>query len=138
MEQYAEIRVKLDGWRCERRVIVTRILKPANPTPQDEFWGLDQAEFWAYVTNLDVKQATPAQSVLAYRKRGDAENVFDELKNQWGFSGFCSGKGVVQRNGRPPAVSHLQPVEPVCAGAQARGLPPRGDHQPRRPAGHAR
>jgi hypothetical protein len=39
MEQYAEIRVKLDGWRCERRVIVTRILKPANPTPQDVFWG---------------------------------------------------------------------------------------------------
>jgi hypothetical protein len=42
-----------------------------------------------------VQQATPAQSVLAYRKRGDAESVLDELKNQWGFSGFCSGKGVV-------------------------------------------
>jgi hypothetical protein len=95
MEQYAEIRVKLDGWSCERRVIVTRILKPANPTPQDVFWGLDQEEFCAYVTNLDVQQATPPQIVLTYRKRGDAENVFDELKNQWGFSGFCSGKGVV-------------------------------------------
>jgi hypothetical protein len=59
------------------------------------FWGLDQEEFCAHVTNLDVQQATPAQSVLAYRKRGDAENVLDELKNQWGLSGFCSGKGVV-------------------------------------------
>ena len=27
-----------------------------------------------------------------YRKRADAENVFDELKNQWGFDGFCSRK----------------------------------------------
>jgi hypothetical protein len=25
-----------------------------------------------------------------YRQRADAENVFDELKNQWGFSGFCA------------------------------------------------
>jgi hypothetical protein len=47
------------------------------------------------VTNLDVQQAAPAQTVLTYRKRGDAENVFDELKNQCGFSDFCSGKGVV-------------------------------------------
>ena len=47
------------------------------------------------MTNLDVQQAAPAQIVLTYRKRGDAENVFDELKNQWGFTGFCSGKGVV-------------------------------------------
>ena len=25
-----------------------------------------------------------------YRQRADTENVFDELKNQWGFSGFCA------------------------------------------------
>ena len=25
-----------------------------------------------------------------YQDRADAENVFDELKNQWGFSGFCA------------------------------------------------
>ena len=95
MEQYAETRVQLEGWSCERRIIVTRTLKPANPSPQDVFWGLDKEEFCAYVTDLDAQQATPAQIVLTYRKRGDAENVFDELKNQWGFSGFCSGKGVV-------------------------------------------
>jgi len=95
IEQYAETRVKLEGWSCERRVIVTRTLKPANPSPQDVFWGVDKEEFCAYVTDLDAQHATPAQIVLTYRKRGDAENVFDELKNQWGFSGFCSGKGVV-------------------------------------------
>ncbi|MBI3885755.1 MAG: transposase [Opitutae bacterium] len=27
-----------------------------------------------------------------YRQRADTENVFDELKNQWGFSGFCGRK----------------------------------------------
>ena len=32
---------------------------------------------------------------MLYRKRADAENVFDELKNQWGFTGFCSHKAVV-------------------------------------------
>lgn len=95
IEQYAETRVKLEGWSRERRIIVTRTLKPASPSPQDVFWGTDQEEFCAYVTDLDAQQATPAQIVLTYRKRGDAENVFDELKNQWGFSGFCSGKGVV-------------------------------------------
>ncbi len=94
-EQYAETRVRLDGWSCERRVIVTRTLKPANPSPQDVFWGQDQEEFCAYVTDLTAAEAPPAQVVLTYRKRGDAENVFDELKNQWGFAGFCSGKGVV-------------------------------------------
>jgi hypothetical protein len=101
MEQYAEIREKLDGWSCERCVIVTRILKPANPTPQDVFWGLDQAEFCAYVTNLDVQQATPAQIVLTYRKCGDAQNVFDELKNQWASAAFAAAKAWSAK--RPPA-----------------------------------
>ncbi|HEY9249184.1 MAG TPA: transposase [Rariglobus sp.] len=59
------------------------------------FWGADEEEFCAYVTNLDEQHASPAQVVLTYRKRADAENVFDELKNQRGFDGFCSGKGVV-------------------------------------------
>lgn len=95
LKQYAETRVKLEGWSCERRIILTRKLKPANRSPHDVFWGADQEEFCAYVTNLEPHQATPAQVVLTYRKRGDAENVFDELKNQWGFDGFCSGKGVV-------------------------------------------
>ena len=95
LEQTAETRVQLDGWSCERRILVTRTLTPANPSPQDVFWGADQEEFGAYVTNLDAAEATPAHGVLAYRKRADAENVFDELKNQWGFAGICSGKGVV-------------------------------------------
>ena len=29
------------------------------------------------------------------RKRTDTENVFDELKNQWDFRGYCSKRAVV-------------------------------------------
>jgi hypothetical protein len=28
--------------------------------------------------------------VELYGQRADTENVFDELKNQWGFKGFCT------------------------------------------------
>lgn len=47
------------------------------------------------MTYITADEASPAQVVLSYCKRADAENVFDELKNQLGFDGFCSGKGVV-------------------------------------------
>lgn len=95
MEQIAETQVQLDGWSRPRRVVFIRTLKPANPSAQDVFWGTDQEEVGAYVTSLPAETATGAQIVLLYRKRADAENVFDELKNQWGFSGFCSHKAVV-------------------------------------------
>ncbi len=48
-----------------------------------------------YVTNLARSDATLEQVVLLYAQRADPENVFDELKNQWGFRGYCSGKAVV-------------------------------------------
>ena len=48
------------------------------------------------VTSLDLIQAggRPGDDVLAlaqlYRDRADCENVFDELKNQWGWGGFTT------------------------------------------------
>jgi Transposase DDE domain group 1 len=48
-----------------------------------------------YVTNLAPGEATLEQVALLYAQRADTENVFDELKNQWGFRGYCSGKAVV-------------------------------------------
>ena len=94
-EQVAETTVQLQGWSRARRVIVVRTLKPLNPSPQEEFWRTPEDEVSVYVTNLTLAEATPEQVVLLYRKRADAENVFDELKNQWGFRGFCSQRGVV-------------------------------------------
>jgi len=44
------------------------------------------------VSSLDAA-AFPAQSIhKQYRDRADAENSFDELKNQWGWGGFTSHK----------------------------------------------
>jgi hypothetical protein len=42
------------------------------------------------VTSLD-EQAFPTQAMPKhYRDRADAENCFDELKNQWGWGGYTS------------------------------------------------
>ena len=42
-----------------------------------------------YVTSLPERY-NAWQIHLLYRDRANVENVFDELKNQWGFSGFCA------------------------------------------------
>ena len=47
----------------------------------------DGYEWYALVTDLDMD----ARDVLSlYRERGDCENVFDEMKNQWGWGGFTA------------------------------------------------
>ena len=94
-QQIAETTVRLQGWSRERRIVIVRTLKPMNPTPQDEFWDTPEDEVSVYVTNLEAGEATPEQIALLYAQRADTENVFDELKNQWGFRGFCSGRAVV-------------------------------------------
>lgn len=94
-EQAAETTLRLEGWSQTRRVVMIRTLKPVNAGPQEEFWSTPEDEVMVYVTNLTAAEATAEQVVLLYRKRADAENVFDEVKNQWGFRGFCSQRGVV-------------------------------------------
>ena len=47
----------------------------------------DGYEWYALVTDLDMD----ARDVLPlYRERGDCENIFDEMKNQWGWGGFTA------------------------------------------------
>src|SRR5260370_1592608 len=46
-----------------------------------------QYEYAVLVTSLTDEVRTVAQH---YRDRGDAENNFDELKNQWGWAGFTT------------------------------------------------
>jgi hypothetical protein len=90
----------LQGWSRQRRVIllrrklrrdlaVTDRTDPAQPLlgfaevgPDKELW-----EYAALVTSLDSEILTLGQ---LYRDRADAENVFDELKNQWGWGGFTT------------------------------------------------
>ena len=92
-------RLRLTGWDRERRVVILR--RPL----QDEVALTGQAdgqqvlafiedgdavkryEYAVLVTSLPHEILTVAQ---LYRDRGDAENSFDELKNQWGWGGFTT------------------------------------------------
>ena len=44
-------------------------------------------EYFVLATSLDEELASFGQ---LYRDRGDSENIFDELKNQWGWGGFVT------------------------------------------------
>ena len=104
----AEGELKLDGWTRRRRVIALRRRLETAPGPRAErrrakrlalpLWencGVHatvevlEYEYQLLVTNLSHEPLTLA---VLYRERGDAENPFDELKNQWGWAGFTSRK----------------------------------------------
>ena len=89
--------LKLSGWSRTRRVIVLRRALKGEALLADESQGwlafveTDVAskryEYAVLVTDLKHELLTIAQ---LYRDRGDAENAFDELKNQWGWGGFTT------------------------------------------------
>jgi hypothetical protein len=104
-----ESTLRLSGWSRERRVVLVRetpALAPAGENarrrrdrmqvslPGSGDWQSEAAP-WAgkiavLVTTLDPL-AYPAVSLARlYRERADAENVYDELKNQWGWNGFTT------------------------------------------------
>jgi hypothetical protein len=86
----------LTGWTKTRRVIVLK--RPIKgeillEDPQQSLAfveadnGVSKYEYQVLVTSLDAQLLTIAQH---YRDRGDCENCFDELKNQWGWGGFTT------------------------------------------------
>jgi Transposase DDE domain group 1 len=102
--QAVESKLKLAGWTQERRVVILRRRirdgvalqhSAANKErqlrlalPDDAV--LDAASLWEYsVLVTDVKFDLGCIAQL-YRDRCDCENGFDELKNQWGLSGFTT------------------------------------------------
>jgi Transposase DDE domain group 1 len=101
-----EAELKLTGWSHPRRVIVLRRRlrgelalaekkRLAGTTTQEQLaLGFVETtgdgllyEYAVLVTSLPDEILTIAQH---YRDRADAENNFDELKNQWGWSGFTT------------------------------------------------
>ena len=54
----------------------------AQVEPDRELW-----EYQVLVTNLTLEASAFGQ---LYRDRGDDENIFDEMKNQWGWGGFTT------------------------------------------------
>lgn len=91
--------LKLSGWAKERRVIILR-RPPSGDVAISRKWK-DQLELGFVETAGPVKRyeyavlATTLQDEILtiaqhYRDRADAENVFDELKNQWGWGGHTT------------------------------------------------
>jgi len=112
--QALESSLQLKGWSRERRVILVREnpahapvalegKKPRGKDRHDKLPNAQGAGWDAQVTPWSGKIAVlvnsldplafPAQAMpKQYRDRADAENGFDELKNQWGWGGFTSSK----------------------------------------------
>ena len=96
-------KLQLSGWTQERRVVVLR--RPLRQGIVEEKKSKKKAakqlsldlpealyrgvlyEYAVLVTSLPDEVRTIAQH---YRDRGDSENNFDELKNQWGWAGFTT------------------------------------------------
>lgn len=94
--------LQLEGWSRRRQVVVLRrqVQRKLHPSevdaaaPKQLSLGLAEItergvvyEYGVLVTSLQEEIFTLAQH---YRDRGDAENNFDELKNQWGWAGFTT------------------------------------------------
>lgn len=101
-----EAELQLTGWTRKRRVVVLRrrLREAKSPRARRQcarqalsllvYAGVEVAscevvdhEYQILITNLPYAVATLAPM---YRERGDAENPFDELKNQWGWGGFTT------------------------------------------------
>lgn len=100
--QMVEDQLQLHGWSKKRRVVIVRQRIRGGIARERRVDGkqlkLDLAgpsvhegnRLWEYaVLVTDVNYPIEAIGQL-YRDRADCENGFDELKNQWGLSGFTT------------------------------------------------
>jgi hypothetical protein len=104
--QMVEAQLRLHGWSAKRRVVIVRQrvrggiarerridgkqlrLELAGASVHEGLHGGDR--LWEYAV-LVSDVAYPLQAIgQLYRDRADAENAFDELKNQWGLGGFTT------------------------------------------------
>jgi hypothetical protein len=95
-----ESEVRLEGWSRQRRtVVLRRRLQGSVALSHDDENGATQLsfadigaatevyEYQVLVTSFDAPADEFGQ---LYRDRGDGENIFDEMKNQWGWGGFTT------------------------------------------------
>ncbi|EGQ64363.1 hypothetical protein GGI1_24981, partial [Acidithiobacillus sp. GGI-221] len=93
-----EDRIQLAGWQQSRRVVILRRLLKQNliatqeQQGQLEFAFVDRRQTKVYEYAVLVTDLTESILGIAqmYRDRVDAENGFDELKNQWGWGGYTT------------------------------------------------
>jgi hypothetical protein len=104
-----EATIQLSGWSRSRRVVLVRETPAQAPLGTKarrrrdpgmlrgtENWQA-QAAPWCgkiavLVTSLDEVAWPTLCMPRLYRERADAENTYDELKNQWGWNGFTTRK----------------------------------------------
>jgi hypothetical protein len=96
-----ESHLQLQGWSRSRRVIVLRRRLKQRPAAVEEESGQLRLPGWAvehkggeWYEHAVLVTSWEEQDLLgvaqAYRDRADTENMFDELKNQWGWTGFST------------------------------------------------
>ena len=100
--QMVEDQLQLHGWSKKRRVVIVRQRIKGGIARERRVDGrqlkLDLAgpsvhegeRLWEYAVMV-TDAAYPIEAIgQLYRDRADCENSFDELKNQWGLSGFTT------------------------------------------------
>jgi len=96
-----ESSIQLMGWDKYRRVIVIRrklstkdvvSLKQTNNNQLEFSFGnvVNQEALYEYAVLVTSLSDEPMTIFHHYRDRADCENIFDELKNQWGWGGFTT------------------------------------------------
>lgn len=101
--QGREASIQLRGWSKSRRVVVLRRLHTSKKKTQKSINNSKTQLELPFVDIVDDECAEYEYQVLVtscsydimalsqlYRDRADCENVFDELKNEWGWGGFNS------------------------------------------------
>ena len=97
-----EAMLSLSGWSCARRVVVLRRQLADQLIASDKNGKDERQEEFAFIEDQQpsaryeyaVLVTSTQHPILAlgqlYRDRADAENNFDELKNQWGWGGYTT------------------------------------------------
>ncbi len=110
--QGLEDELQLMGWRHARRVVVLRralrsnvvLERVASERAQQEIIFADENQTiktWEYAVLVTNTQYRVMALGPLYRDRADGENGFDELKNQWGLSGYRLSLRLIERANAP-------------------------------------
>ena len=106
--------LRLDGWSRQRRVIILRRRVEGALTMSSS--GRWASKRWSFVEvgadatsgNIPFSPLRSSEELVSfgqlYRDRGDGENIFDELKNQWGW-GWLRNAATLLVPARPHASS---------------------------------
>lgn len=98
-----ESEIQLNTWQHARRVVILRRLLPRDETILLEsgskesgqqcfgfIEGPEDMKAYQYAVLVSSLKVETIELVQHYRDRGDCENVFDEIKNHWGWGGFTT------------------------------------------------